>query len=966
MSLFKYVLIGIAIALGLTGCGAKNNSSLPNISAIHSPITKPSTSPAHLTFQIIVPITPKNADAHVRHALFISSATQSISIQQTTDATGSQSAGPSTVVTLTAGLNCTGSPLVCTISMTVPSGIVYYSVSLFSSTNGLGNLLGFGKASTTIVAGTNNLLAISIGGVVATTTATQVTPFIAGTASTSAITLTEKDAAGVTIIGEGPIANATTNGYTYQTGGQQTSLTASLTGPSMSAGSTSMTLTPTYPNGVAGCGSNFASSVSLCTADTTLSIAYNGLAAPPQTLTLSRPAIQGVTMTPVTTTITPALNAITASTSTISTMISGTTTVVISEPGWTTSSGGSTASPYGQTFTAASVNCGTIATATGGSVTSTGQTFTITGLSAGTCTFNFSENTTINTSPHNGSTVNVAVSIGAPASYIYAADVSQFLVDIFTPTGATATAIAGGAITQPTTFAANYSYGIAVDSANNVYISTGNEILIYTASGIAPSSIAGGAITGLSSPQGIAVDSSGNIYVANSGANNVLVFNPSGTPNTTINGNGIISGLSTPEGVAVDSAGNIYVANYGGNNVKIFTNTGAVSPIAGGAITGLTQPDAVAVDASGNIYVAGHLYIKVFASSGAISGTIPSIVTSTVPTGVAVDASGRVYAALGIGSNITVYAGGAANTSVKETIYTAGGTMAVAISPGSSPYDLANGSIFVGSAAPGGAAIYSSTGLLQMGFNVAPSGIAVDATGNIYVASSSFNTVRIYTSSGAIATSIAGGCICSGLSAPYGVAVDRSGNIYIANDGTANGDLTTNPAKNTIKIFTSSGAVATSIAGGTISGFTSPWGVALDSAENIYVTDTGANAVKIFTSAGTPATSLGVGGSITVANPRGIAVDLSGNIYAGSGNTVKIFTSTGTPSPIAGGTITTGSLSNPRGIAVDNAGNIYVANYGNNKVTVFSNSTTPGGALSTTIGSSGNIANTSAYGIAVR
>ena len=176
------------------------------------------------------------------------------------------------------------------------------------------------------------------------------------------------------------------------------------------------------------------------------------------------------------------------------------------------------------------------------------------------------------------------------------------------------------------------------------------------------------------------------------------------------------------------------------------------------------------------------------------------------------------------------------------------------------------------------------------------------------------------------------------LSGPAGVAVDGAGNIYVANT-----------SANNVKIFTSAG-VASSIAGGIITGLSGPWGVAVDGAGNIYVANRTANNVKIFTSTG--AVSPIAGGTISGLNtPYGVAVDGAGNIYVANfgGHNVKIFTNTGAPSPIAGGTITTG-LNSPGGVTVDSAGNIYVADSYAYVIKIYTNSTTAGGVLSTTIG----------------
>ncbi len=226
-----------------------------------------------------------------------------------------------------------------------------------------------------------------------------------------------------------------------------------------------------------------------------------------------------------------------------------------------------------------------------------------------------------------------------------------------------------------------------------------------------------------------------------------------------------------------------------------------------------------------------------------------------------------------------------------------------------------------------------------------PSGVAFDSAGNIYVANTAANNVKIFTSAG-VASPIAGGVITTGLSGPWGVAVDSAGNIYVANR-----------TSNNVKIFTSTGAVSP-IAGGTISGLNTPYGVAVDGAGNIYVANFGGHNVKIFTSSGAPSPI--AGGTITngLNSPGGVTVDSAGNIYVADSfaYVIKIYTNSTTAGGVLSTTIgvgTTGTiptsagLSDPIGLAVDSAGKIYVGNYGGSfyNVSTFSSA----GALLSTI-----------------
>jgi streptogramin lyase len=161
----------------------------------------------------------------------------------------------------------------------------------------------------------------------------------------------------------------------------------------------------------------------------------------------------------------------------------------------------------------------------------------------------------------------------------------------------------------------------------------------------------------------------------------------------------------------------------------------------------------------------------------------------------------------------------------------------------------------------------------------------------------------------------------SGFNGPGGVAVDASGNIFVADTG--------NSAVG--EILASSGYTSVISLG---SGFNSPQGVAVDASGNVFVADTGNNAVKeIVAVNGTiPAanpTILPLGGGFS--SPMGVAVDRSGNVFvADTGNNAveEILASSGYSSVLPLGS----GFSSPQGVAVDAGGDIFVGDTGNNAV----------------------------------
>jgi len=203
--------------------------------------------------------------------------------------------------------------------------------------------------------------------------------------------------------------------------------------------------------------------------------------------------------------------------------------------------------------------------------------------------------------------------------------------------------------------------------------------------------------------------------------------------------------------------------------------------------------------------------------------------------------------------------------------------------------------------------------ILGGGFS-APSGIAVDGNGDVFVVDPGSNSVK----------EVPAGCLrasCvqtlgSGFSGPSGLALDSSGNLYIADTGNSQ----------VKRILAAGGYVTVSTLG---NGFKNPRGVAVDGNSNVYVADTGNSAIKKILASGGYATVNSLGGGFNA--PAGIAVDGSGNVYVADtgSNQVKVIESAGGYSgvdPLGGG------FNAPVGVALDTSGNLFVADSGNNAV----------------------------------
>ncbi|MBV8666506.1 MAG: DUF4214 domain-containing protein [Burkholderiaceae bacterium] len=517
-----------------------------------------------------------------------------------------------------------------------------------------------------------------------------------------------------------------------------------------------------------------------------------------------------------------------------------------------------------------------------------------------------------------------------------------------TPAGATTmfAGFAGCGYRDGPVAAAEFSYlsGIAVDSTGNVFvvdpdtsvirkISSTGVVSTFAGTAYAMGSADGvGAAARFNYPQGIATDSAGNVYVADTNNNTIRKITPTGTVSTLagtpgltlgVDGQGAAAGFVVPWGVATDGAGNVYVADWGGQNIRKITPTGLVTTLAGMPNSGDT---------------------------GYADGAAPAARFS-FPRSLTVDSYGTVYVA-DTGNNCI------------RLITSLGvvGTLA-----GNAPH--------AGSADGSGTAA---------SFNY-PYGITTDSAGYVYVSDSYNNTIRKITPGGTTSTmagtaEIEGGTDATGSEASFnfptyeqwrgpswafivGIVKDSAGNLFVADTN-----------NNTIRKITPAGAVSTfaGVTGytGTLDGlgtntlFNAPTGLAIDSADNLYVADTGNNTIRMITPAGQVTTLAGFpgyqgswdgqGAAARFNYPQGLAVDRAGNIYVADSqnSTIRKITPAGLVSTLAGtagifnnkdGTGAAASFYGPSGLVVDSLGNLYVADSTNNRI----RKVTPAGVVTT-------------------
>jgi trimeric autotransporter adhesin len=493
--------------------------------------------------------------------------------------------------------------------------------------------------------------------------------------------------------------------------------------------------------------------------------------------------------------------------------------------------------------------------------------------------------------------------------------------------------------------------GLAFDSAGNLYVAdTGNQRIRKISTEGTISTVAGTGTQGysndggpavsadLNSPEGVAADPSGNLYIADTQNQRIREVTKDGTISTFAgtgfpgysgdNGPAVQATMFLPTDVAADQSGNVYIADLGSSRIRMVSN-GTITTIAGSdeGITPTPGQAAVSIRFNG-------------------------------PTGVAVDTAGDVYFAEGsIGSGSGL---GVGDYRVWEI------TQGVA-----------------NSAAGNGLESYSGDGgpaaTAQMN---APAGMVFDSAGNLYLADSGNNRVRRISPSGVIATVAGTGvagfsgdfgpALSAELNDPTAVALDSSGNLYIADAG-----------NNRVRLVYTNGSIVTLAGNGNASfegdgglainaSLHAPMGVALDSSNNVFIADTlslrirevtaadsmihtvAGNGVAGFSGDGGPATSAALN------SPSSVAVDAAGNVYfadqlnwrvreistAGIINTVagsqgpQITPSGGLTAILIpagsgdGGPATQATLVAPQGVLVDSAGNLYIADSGENRVRI--------------------------------
>lgn len=494
--------------------------------------------------------------------------------------------------------------------------------------------------------------------------------------------------------------------------------------------------------------------------------------------------------------------------------------------------------------------------------------------------------------------------------------------------------------------AADGTFYAASPPDHRVYrVARDGSVTVVAGTGTAGFSGDGGPATSaqLTGPSGLALDEMGNLFIVDAGNFRVRKVSPDGRIRTvagngsgggaTMGGDGVpatSAKLDYPRGIAVDRAGNLFVSTI--NRIRKITPAGIIETVAG-AQGDLKEPKGIAADASGNLFIAdsGNKRIRKVTPSGNID-TVVGEATLTSPQSVAADAAGNLFI---VDEGLTALGGGTFTSSPRIWKAEANGVTSVIAGIGPSSY---------GFGGDGGPATQARFGR--------PSGLAIDGSGNLYIADTDNDRIRKVSAGGIISTVLGNGtknfsgdggpAAAAELNWPSGLAFDAAGDLFIADVFNARvrkispaGIMTTVAGVGSTNL---SVPRATGDGGPATSAEITAEDVAVDSAGNLFIASY--NRVRKVAPDGTITTVIPPGDLF----PSALALDSAGNLYIADGfkNRVRKMTKDGVVTTIAGdgspgsggdgGRATAAQLYNPRGIAVDAAGNVFIADSDNNRI----------------------------------
>lgn len=525
----------------------------------------------------------------------------------------------------------------------------------------------------------------------------------------------------------------------------------------------------------------------------------------------------------------------------------------------------------------------------------------------------------------------------------------------------------------------DYPFGVAVDSACNVYVCDSNNDCIrkFDSEGcfLASWGSEGRDYGEFNTPRGIAVDDVDNVYVVDGVNCRIQKFSSDGTFLLSWGSFGSRDEqLHHPHGIAVGPTGDIYVADFLNYRIQKYKSDGTHLGSWGSegySLGEFTLPQDIAVDSLGNVYVAdtGNDRIQKFTSDGTLLTFWGSHGIDegefSYPCGIAVDVEDNVYVSDGYKNRIQKFSPDGTFLSSWGSYGSDGGEFhrpqGIAVNPTDNIYIADSENNRIQKFTSDGTFMLSwgswSSGIGEFNY---PSGIAIDDSDIVYVADANNNRIQTFDPDGTF-RNIWGeeGNSTGEFMYPKGIALDSAGNSYI-----------TDSWNNRIQSFASDGTFRSTwgTAGSDEGAFNQPFGIAVDSIDTVYVADFVNHRIQTFDTDGNYMTSWGTKGSGEgeFVYPFGVAVNASDWVYVADthNHRIQVFEPDGTYLMSWGSEGSGfGEFMYPRGIAFDFADNVYVADTWNNRIQKFA----ANGTYLTAWGTSGDTAGAfdSPTGIAV-
>ena len=540
------------------------------------------------------------------------------------------------------------------------------------------------------------------------------------------------------------------------------------------------------------------------------------------------------------------------------------------------------------------------------------------------------------------------------AGNLYIADLGNSRIRRVSPDGIISTVAGGGLSTgvnaegHPAIEAALKSpRNVTLDTAGNLYfsdfadqkvyqVSTNGILLRMAGNGVAGFSGDNGSayLAQLNSPAGLAIDSSGTLYIADSANARIRkvwrgVISTAGDTGKP----GAPSAIPAfgPTAVIVDTDGSLIIANSWTNQIL------RVTPLM--QLTTISQPARdIAIDAAGNIYSCSGPYVyrrlragtlSIFAGNGSYAfwgdGGQAHKARLNQPSGIARDESGALYIA------------DRDNNRVRKV--------------------LPDGTIFtiVGTGTAGAAGDHGPAAMGQLN---GPTSVTVDGAGNLYISDTFNHRIRRVDGAGILTTAAGTGdrgfagdgglAVLARLDTPGGIALDSSGNLFIADTGNhivrrlaRNGTITTF-AGNANRGFAGDGGLPQSAT------LNAPTAVTFDPSGNLFIADTGNHRIRRVSAPGAFGPGLinsyPPGDTGTWKAPRGMNSDSSGNLFVADALDQRVYVVdvNGRITTVAGdgwlgfngdsSPALTARLDTPTDLIVDPAGNIFLTDSGNGRL----------------------------------